>query len=444
MAWYNFRKNRNKVVNAESVRQSNVKDDLSGLDPTEISLVNRIRELEKAFMDIDKGIDEITGPDYRIFTITDWLNAMRAANVPWSKNYFPTWVTLFDIFINMQTDAHIQATTNTLVDGLTSKDFYIANENGEKNDELTKIFKAEWFYDYLTYVVNSVLWGFNLIQIDKVDFSDYSLETREINIKHVRPDLGGIVKNQYDNKVYKSWEKKPYIDWTVFIFNKVLGQYNACVRWWIYKTEVARFWAKYNQLYGTPPVVAKTSVKDATRKDNAITMLKNFIKSRWMVIDKEDELVQFDTKGSANGQQYFENLIRLCDEQISKALLGSTMVMDDGSSRSQSEVHEKNTDKNIKSYTRKASSSVNKELIPRLRNLGFPIPKGSQFIWDNSEKMSMKDRSAIVTELSQNYTVPVDTASEFVGIELEEKEQEFNPTFDIDKFKKSEKKPTNE
>ena len=421
--------NATQKVEADQVRQASNREIDAGLDPSEISIINRVRELEKVFTDIDKGIDEITGNDYRIITITDWLNAMRSADVPWNGKYQSSWVQLFDIFQNMTQDAHVQGAINTLYDGLTSKDFFIANEDGEKNDEATKLFRAEWFTDYLEMIINTKLWGFGLIQLRNLDFSDFTLEVEEINRKHVRPDIGGLTKGTYDNKVYHSWDKKPYIDWTIYVFNNVLGQFNACVRWWIYKTEVARFWAKYNQLYGTPPVIAKTSIKDVKRKDNAITMLKNFIKSRWMVIDKDDEIVQFDTKGGANGQQFFEKLIKLCDEQISKALLSSTMVMDNGSSRSQSEVHEANTAKAIKSYARLALFNINHDLIPKLRNLGFPLPKGSQFIWDNSEKMTMKERAEIVTELNTTYEVSPETASEFVGIELSEKEQEFNPTF---------------
>ena len=415
---------------ASGVREAITRDDLNGLDPSEISLINRVRELEKVYSDIDKGIDEITGPDYRIITITDWLNAMRQADVPWNGKYQSSWVQLFDIFMNMVQDSHVDGAIDVIVDGLSSKEFYIANENGEKNDEATKLFQDDWFFDYLGMVVNARLWGFNLIQIRNIDYSDYSLEVEEVNRKHVRPDLGGITKATYDTTAWRSWAKKPYSDWTIYLFKNVLGKLNKSVRWWIYKTEVARFWAKYNQIYGTPPVITKTNIKDPKRKDNAITMLKNFIASRWMAIDKEDEIVQFDTKGGQNGQQFFENLIRLCDEQISKSLLGSTMIMDDGSSKSQSEVHEKNVDKTVKSYSRYALFTINNDLIPRLRNFGFPIPEGSQFIWDTSEKMTMKDKSEVLNNLNKDYKVPEDTASEIMGIELEEKAEEpFNPSF---------------
>ena len=75
--------NATQKVEADQVRQASNREIDAGLDPSEISIINRVRELEKVFTDIDKGIDEITGNDYRIITITDWLNAMRSADVPW-------------------------------------------------------------------------------------------------------------------------------------------------------------------------------------------------------------------------------------------------------------------------------------------------------------------------------------------------------------------------
>ena len=413
--------NKQIDASAKSLEQTRI----GSLSATELELVNQTREVEKSLRSIDRNIDEITGTDYRAITIKDWLHAMRAADVPWNQGYQPSWVRLFDIYGNMLTDAHIQASVDTLLEGVQSKDYFIVDENGERLDDITKMFKAKWFLDFLKAVLNARLWGFGLVQLDKYDPTNLSLVSREVSRKHIRPDLGGIVKQQYDSKVFKMWTKEPYKTWTIHVYESNLGKLNACVRWYIYKTEVARFWAIFNQLFGVPPVIGKTSVKDTVRRENMINALKNFVRARFMVTDKEDEIEQFaGNSGSGSGQQYFENFMRLCDEQISKALLGSTMVLDNGSSKSQSETHAENTARFVKSIARSAGFEVNQELIPRLRKIGFPIPEGAQFIWDNSEKLNMKERAEVVNLANLNYSVPVDTASEFIGIELEEKEVE--------------------
>lgn len=393
-------------------------------------MVQSIRESDKRFNDIDRGADEITGTDYRPVTVQDWLYAMRSADQPWNGGYRSDWVRLFDIFFNMLQDTHVQAVVETLVNRVQSKDFYISDASGNKNDTLTEIFKSKWFYDFMEAVINTDLWGFGLIQLQ--NFDGESLEVREINRKHVRPDLDGIVKQQYDQEVFRTWKKEPFKTWTIYVFNNRLGKLNAGVRWYIYKVEVARFWAKFNQLYGVPPVIAKTKLTDTPRKTNLVNMLKKWATMRWSVIDVDDEIEQFNTTTASSGQAYFENLIRLADEQISKSLLGSTMVLDDGSSRSQSEVHEDNLDSFVKSLCRLIKFIVDKDLIPRMGKIGFQLPQGVKFIWDDSEKLTMKERAEVINAINKSYKVAVDIASEFIGMELEEKPEPepmpFSPT----------------
>lgn len=388
---------------------------------------NAIREQDKRSNDIDRRIDEITGTDYRTITITDWLNAMRSADQPWEGGYRSNWVALFDIFSNMIQDAHVQAVVDTLKERVKSKDFYVCDEKGEKLDDATVFFKDKWFYDFIDCVADARLWGFNLIQLDK---KNGHLSVRGVNKKHIRPDLGGIVKQQYDNEVYRSWDKQPFKTWVIYIYERNLGKLNAAARWYIYKTEIARFWAKFNQLYGVPPIVAQTKTIDTNRKGNMIDMVKKWVTSRWMVIDVDDKVEQFSSNTSSSGQQFFENLIRLADEQISKALLGSTMVLDNGSSRSQSEVHESNTKTFENSLARLVKFIVDKEAIPRLNKLGFEIPMGCRLVWDESEKLTMKERAEVLSSISGSYDIEIDVASEFLGLELKEKEKQEQPVFE--------------
>jgi len=380
---------------------------------------NIIRDTDRKIYDIDKSSDEITGTDYRVFTIQDWVYAMRSADQPWTKNYQSSWVQLFDIFTNMVEDPQVVAAINTLKESIQGKDFYISDKEGNRNNSVTELFRSEWYYSFLESIVDIRLWGFGLIQLG--DFNGINLTIRDINRKHVRPDLGGVTRQQYDNYILHDWNKEPFKTWTIYQFDKKLGALNPCVRWWIYKNEIARIWAKYNQLMGIPPIVFKTALKDPVRKQNAIDMLKNWLKTRWTLTDSADEIIQMEE--STNSQSFFENLIRLADEQISKALLGSTMVLDSGSSRSQSETHEYNTLRIIKSILRVAKFVTDKELIPRLIKIGMDIPVGSRLIWDNSEKLTMKERAEVINIVSMHYKVSTDTASEFIGLDIEEKEE---------------------
>lgn len=416
--------NRKPKVDVRSLKAPEISEKDTP-DEVYIKLQNAIKELRNQLGDIDNGIDDIIGNDYRAITIQDWLYAIRAADVPFGNNYQPSWVELFDIYANLKQDTHIQGAIDTLDEGLQAKAFNIVDSKGKQLDDVTKLFRSEWFSDYLTNYLNTRLYGFGLIKLSNFDPSDYSLDVTEVNRKHVRPDLNGIVKQQYDQQVWRSWEKQPYKNWNIFVFHDKLGKLSPVVRWYIYKNEVARFWAKYNQSFGIPKVITKTNINDPRRKKNAIDMLKNWVKTGWGVYHTED-VIETASTGSGTGQEFFEKLIRLADEQISKALLGSTMVLDNGSSKSQADVHAQNTARFINSTARKIMYSVNKELIPRLRFIGLPIPKDANFIWDESEDMKMTDKADIVYKLSENYSIRPEVVSDFIGLEVEEKEPEMS------------------
>ena len=420
-----------KIFGYEFNKTVRIKSDLvrelqtAASDPDNERVIQNLnREIENAYRDLNMQIDEISGTDYRVFSISDWLDAMRQADQPWNSYYPSNWVKLEDIFSNMTQDAQVQAATDVLRDGIQEKEFYIVDQDGEKLEEVSKWFNSKWYYDFLGYVLSARLRGFQLIQIESFDKATNKAVLSLVNRKHVRPDLKGVVRQQYDQTIAYSYEKAPIKNFTIEIFESKLGKYNACVRWWIYKTEISRIWAKFNQMFGVPPVIAKTSIKDNARKTNMVNALKNWITSRWMVIDEGDEITTDNNGGGSSGQTYFENLMRFADEQISKALVGSTMVLDDGSSRSQGEVHERNTQSFIKSVSRLAGFITNDELIPRLRNMGMPIPQGAQLVFDNSEKLTMLERAQVVSTVSNSHTVSAETATNFIGIEVTEKEND--------------------
>lgn len=390
-----------------------------------LEAINSFTEGEKKIASIDANIDEITGTNYRIFTMTDWLNAMRCADVPFGQRYQPNWSILFDLFSNMLTDPHVQSCVDILSEGVKSQEFYVTDENGDKDDEASRIFNQKWFYDFIDIRVNARLWGFSLAQITEINRAEKILKIKEVNRKFVRPDLEGVVEHENDTQAFRFWNKAPYKYSTVFNFDSKLGKFNSCVRWWIYKTEVARLWAKYNQVFAIPPVIVKTSLKDGTRRENAISGAKSWATSNYLVMDESDE-VEMGAGGSAGtaNAELFESLMRYCDEQISKALLGSTMTNDDGSSRSQAEVHQETTDSFVESIRRAVLFNANDDIIPMLKHWGLVTNKKLCFHWDKSEKMSMKDRSEILNNACVNYSVDIAIASDFLGLELQEREDE--------------------
>lgn len=93
---------------------------------------------------------------------------------------------------------------------------------------------------------------------------------------------------------------------------------------------------------------------------------------------------------------------------LSGPITGGTMVTDDGSSRSQSEVHERNLDDKLSEADRRmVAFVVNNQLMPMLAHWHHPVnPATDYFQFDSSFELDLTQHWSIVNQMiSQGYEV---------------------------------------
>ena len=105
--------------------------------------------------------------------------------------------------------------------------------------------------------------------------------------------------------------------------------------------------------------------------------------------------------------QVYKAQIDALDNEISKAIVGGTMVTDNGSSRSQSEVHERNLDEKLaQADSRLVEFTVNDQLFPILEYWGYGIsPKTDYFEFDRGSELTLKEHWDIVNAALQHYEI---------------------------------------
>ena len=191
----------------------------------------------------------------------------------------------------------------------------------------------------------------------------------------------------------------------------------------ILKRDCITFWSIYNELFGNPYRVTKTDITDEARRQNAIDAMENMTSAAFSVVHTNDE-VEFisNTGGSGNGFNTFQNFIDYANKEMSKAILGSTMVVEDGSSRSQADVHDKNTKSFINSRAKWFENVVNNELIPRMYKLGFPIGIDDIFKFKEEQKTSPTEWAEIIQKISPYYETDAENLNKMFGVEFSEKQ----------------------
>lgn len=152
------------------------------------------------------------------------------------------------------------------------------------------------------------------------------------------------------------------------------------------------FNADYNEMFGAPIRVLKTSKSDPEERNLQEKALQQMGHSSYMILDgMADEELQLHvpyTKGQLN---IYDNMESRCQKIISKIILGHADAMDSvpgklGASQGEdnpvyrSMMHKKLHDAAF------AEAIINNELFPRMKKFGFKIPNGAKFSFVNNDE----------------------------------------------------------
>jgi phage gp29-like protein len=403
---------------------------------------------EKAIVDLRSNLEEIKNVDVKLPENADVFKRLefnatslvRASVLEWSFAYEDAKDVnvqfrndLIEIYETIEIDTHVSAIVETISNSITQRDFFIMS--GDKIDEeKTKIFKASWFDDFMSIALDTTNWGYTGIQLGAVE-DDKFTSIRSIPRQNIKPETNKLKIDSFSRDGDLSLDKEPYKTWVILLFPQLpgdqykLGKFNKLAKMFILKREVIGFWGIYNEIFGTPYRVMKTSIVDDIRRENAENAMKQMSTAAFSVIDQQDEVEFISSSGNSGmGFQTFESFIGFANKEMSKCMIGSTMVLDDGSSRSQSEVHQDNTSTFINSRAKWVKNVVNDKLIPRMAKIGFPINEDDKFQWKEEDKLTKLEHAEIFTKLNTIVDIPIEALKETFGIEFEEKQIEVEVT----------------
>lgn len=334
---------------------------------------------------------------------------------------------LIEIYQSIESDTHVTALVSTLVNAICEMEFAITT-NGEIDEDKTALFESSWFRSFISSTMDAVFWGFSGVQLgDVVD--DKFVNITRIPKQNIKPETREIKTTSYDNNNNLiSFDTSPIDLWTILIYPDFtaddyrLGLYYKASALVILKKEMQKYWATYNQLFGMPFRVLKIEgIDNPVNKQNAVNSMITMEGAGWTIISADSELEFASTGGENSGYANYQEFINDANSEMSKMVLGSTMVTDDGSSRSQAEVHDDNTARFIKSKAKWLETVINDELIPRMARLGFPISTDDKFKFITTEKVSKLEWVQIIASLSPNFDIDPEFIEKMTGVPVTQK-----------------------
>jgi len=163
------------------------------------------------------------------------------------------------------------------------------------------------------------------------------------------------------------------------------------------------FWDQFGEIFGMPIRIGKTISREEKEKSKIAKMLEQMGSSSWAVFDEGTEI---EIKESAKGDAFnvYDKRIDRANTEISKAILGATMTIDDGSSKSQATVHE-----NVLTDISYADADflrdiVNDKLIPFINKHGFGF-EGYRFDWDDTYEYNPVEMIKIEELMINNFEI---------------------------------------
>jgi phage gp29-like protein len=142
--------------------------------------------------------------------------------------------------------------------------------------------------------------------------------------------------------------------------------------YWMLKSYDVTSWAAFIDRYGYPIRIGKYG-KKATEQDRAT--LKRAVAAIGQdfgaVIPESAVLEIIESKHASETSNVYKNMADWVDKQISKLILGQTMTTDEGSSKAQSETHEKIRDDIADSDIQQVIETLNASLTIPYINLNF-------------------------------------------------------------------------
>lgn len=363
----------------------------------------------------------IQKPQAQVFRIKTDQSRWKIAVTIAESVINPNRSQLYQVYQQVTVDAHLTAAIQQRKNLTLSKEFKVLNKiGGEENEQLTALIKRKWFRDFLDLSLDSIFYGYSLIQFG--DLLKDEFETIELVPRiYVKPEFH-IVVDSYAQIEGKDYLKSPYKDWCIGVGKSHdLGLLMKAAPLIIWKQNALGAWAEYQEIFGSPIRIGKTNVREEVTRANMEDMLKNMGNSAYGVFDTDD-LIELVESGRQDAHNVFDMMIIRCNSEISKLMLGQTGTMDEKSFVGSAEVQERVLANYAELDEHFILGVINYQLIPMMERLGISF-NGAVVQIEDDEDLPLIEAIKIDAELMKHFDIDENYILEKYGTPVKKREE---------------------
>ena len=303
--------------------------------------------------------------------ISDWRRAKQAA----LRVDAPRFSQLQELFDYIMDDAHLSSQVQLRKSKALRSEFALVNKNGISDDKATETLRNLPVTRRLfNAIIDAQFYGYSLVELDPHPLSlNDPLGLSVIDRRHIDPRNGFVLIDSSDTTGIPYRELPEFGTYILEFRGEGLGLLDKAVPHVLFKRFAQSCWSEFCEVCGMPPRVIKTNTQDPNLRDQYLDMLSNYGSGANGVIDIDDEML-FVATNASNGEAY-ENLIRLCSNEISLLVNGAILGQDTqhGSySKEQSSADIKN--EIVAADMVSIEVAMNAAVLPALSNLSIIPP----------------------------------------------------------------------
>ena len=311
--------------------------------------------------------------------IDDWSLARQMATRPDE----PLFYRLQELYTYTMLDAHLQSQVLLRKSRVLGSAYELCSASGDIDEEASAALRRQPLVRQLIdYCLDSIYFGHSLVEL--LPQKDGTVQTILIDRRHVNP-VGGIAQYDMASPEGISYRQTREYGRTLleFVSPQPLGLLDMAVPHVLYKRFAQACWSEYCEICGIPIRYIKTNTQDPDLRQRYQQVLANQGSNLNALIDTDDE-IGFITGNASDGSGY-QNLIRLCTNEISLLISGAVLGQDtEFGSNSKEQTSAELSAQIVESDIYLVEQAMNATVLPALVLLGL-VPQGLRFQFAQQE-----------------------------------------------------------
>ena len=330
---------------------------------------------------------------------------------------FPMSYLLYNLYDDIMNDTTVTSQIENRTLEAISANFNLRPKGGDIDVELTEeLQNAEFINEIIRQIVYTRFFGHSVIELDWDNTTgENNLKTTLIPRQNIIAKKGWFHKNYQDAEKINYRELQEYGTWILeFGKNDDLGLLNKIVPHVLFKKFAQSCWSELCEIYGIPPRVMKTDTQDPQALARGKKMMQQMGTAAWFIIDSTEEF-QWAQGVQTNGDVY-NNLIRLCTNEISIALNGAVLGQDtQNGSYGKERAGQDTLKKLVMADIAMVEMYMNTRVMPALARIGV-VPEDYVFQYEIAE--DTEELWKMTVQALNHFTVDPEWVKDKFGIKI--------------------------